>query len=128
MLSGALGVSELMMMIHWVISVNNVFHLLQVDLKLTGDVSPHIIGSVRGSEWDAPRVKEATLLILQAYCDSLAVSFHGFVILMTVHVNTFLTCNFGGFTAFRIMLSFFRIRIRIFRRRGDPADRGFGAT
>lgn len=51
-------------------------YLLQVDLKLSGDVSPLIIGSVRGSEWDAPRVKEATLFILQAYCDSLAVSFH----------------------------------------------------
>lgn len=51
--------------------VQNTYNV-QVDLKLSGDVSPLIIGSVRGSEWDAPRVKEATLFILQAYCDSLA--------------------------------------------------------
>ena len=33
-----------------------------------------LLGSVRGSEWDAAKVKEATRCILQAYCTTLAVS------------------------------------------------------
>lgn len=47
---------------------------MQVDLKTTDDVSPLIVGSVRGNEQDAALVKEATLCVLQAYCDTLAVS------------------------------------------------------
>ncbi|XP_071538266.1 protein bicaudal C homolog 1 isoform X2 [Panulirus ornatus] len=54
-----------------IIHVQNTYNV-QVDLKLTDDISPLIVGSVRGSEWDAARVKEATLYILQAYCDNLA--------------------------------------------------------
>ncbi|XP_066945677.1 protein bicaudal C homolog 1-B-like isoform X13 [Macrobrachium rosenbergii] len=45
---------------------------VQVDLKVTDDLTPMIVGSVRGDELDAVRVKEATLCILQAYCDTLA--------------------------------------------------------
>ncbi|XP_069954243.1 protein bicaudal C homolog 1 isoform X3 [Cherax quadricarinatus] len=54
-----------------ILHVQNTYNV-QVDLKLTDDTSPLIVGSVRGSEWDAARVKEATLCILQAYCDRLA--------------------------------------------------------
>ncbi|XP_068215964.1 protein bicaudal C homolog 1-like isoform X2 [Palaemon carinicauda] len=46
---------------------------VQADLRVTDDISPLIVGSVRGNnEFDAVRVKEATLCILQAYCDKLA--------------------------------------------------------
>lgn len=46
---------------------------VQADLRVTDDISPVIVGSVRGNnEFDAARVKEATLCILQAYCDKLA--------------------------------------------------------
>lgn len=52
---------------------NKIFYE-QVDLKLTEEPSPLILGTVRGNEWDAARVKEATLYLLQAYCNNLAVS------------------------------------------------------
>ncbi|KAK3874340.1 hypothetical protein Pcinc_020727 [Petrolisthes cinctipes] len=56
------------MLIHHVQDTFNV----QVDLKLTKEPSPLILGTVRGNEWDASRVKEATHCLLQAYCNNLA--------------------------------------------------------
>ncbi|MPC77688.1 hypothetical protein E2C01_072150 [Portunus trituberculatus] len=47
-------------------------HLNPVELRALEDLT--LVGSVRGSEWDAARVKEATLCILQAYCNTLAVN------------------------------------------------------
>ncbi|XP_045617554.1 protein bicaudal C homolog 1 isoform X5 [Procambarus clarkii] len=67
-----------------IIHVENTYNV-QVDLKLTDDISPLIVGSVRGSEWDAVRVKEATLYILQAYCDTLAQ--HQMPVQMTVEIS-----------------------------------------
>ncbi|XP_068216094.1 protein bicaudal C homolog 1-B-like isoform X2 [Palaemon carinicauda] len=45
---------------------------VQVDLKVTEDPTPMIVGSVWGEEWEALSVKEATLYVLKAYCDTLA--------------------------------------------------------
>ncbi|KAK7086225.1 Protein bicaudal C 1 [Halocaridina rubra] len=50
--------------------VQNTYQV-QADLKVADD-TPVILGTVRGNELDAAQVKEATLCILQAYCDNLA--------------------------------------------------------
>ncbi|XP_018025094.1 protein bicaudal C homolog 1 [Hyalella azteca] len=45
---------------------------VQVELCVTVDVDPQIVGSVRGSETDVTRVKEATLTLLQTLCGPIA--------------------------------------------------------
>ncbi|XP_063847524.1 protein bicaudal C homolog 1-like isoform X2 [Scylla paramamosain] len=52
-----------------VLHVQNAYNV-QVELRATEDLT--LVGTVRGSEWDAPRVKEATNCILQAYCNTLS--------------------------------------------------------
>ncbi|XP_045126469.1 protein bicaudal C homolog 1-B-like isoform X2 [Portunus trituberculatus] len=52
-----------------ILQVQNAYNV-QVELRALEDLT--LVGSVRGSEWDAARVKEATLCILQAYCNTLA--------------------------------------------------------
>lgn len=54
---------------HLIMQVQNMYKV-QVDLKLTDE--GHIQGSVRGCEWDATLVKEATLCVLQAFTGPLA--------------------------------------------------------
>lgn len=52
-----------------ILHVQNTYNV-QVELRATEDLT--LVGSVRGNEWDAMRVKEATQCILQAYCSTLA--------------------------------------------------------
>lgn len=45
---------------------------VQVELSVTGGAEPMLLGSVRGSELDVARVKEATFTLLQNLCGLIA--------------------------------------------------------
>ena len=53
------------------LKLQNEFNV-QVDIAYNQDTTPLVACSVRGSEWDAPNVKAATFVLLQAFCPALA--------------------------------------------------------